>query len=156
MNSCQYGLFADSAIRHLLAALFFWCVAGTSVAEDSIPAMLGDTHATVDEQVTVDPEMLVQLQSIARARIVLHALEQQSQLASQISRLLAALGAEQVEQRLVSQSPEDQEVRYFHSTDRSAAILVHGALALVFTGIEVRDFTHFTPSPHQKLIEVWL
>ena len=66
------------------------------------------------------------------------------------------VGAEQVEQRLVSQSPEDQEVRYFHSTDRSAAILVHDALALVFTGIEVRDFTHFTPSPHQKLIEVWL
>jgi len=145
-----------TGVKYLLAVLVFSCIAGLTGTEEAIADSSVNAQTSVRESVTVDPELLSQLENIAHFRIVLHAPEPLRQLVAQVSTLLTALGAKRVEQRFVAQSPDEIEIRFFHTSDHEAAKLVKDALLLVFDTIDLRDFTNYKPSPDQKLIEVWL
>lgn len=117
----------------------------------------GAAPQTKKESVTLRQELLARMDTVEESmHIVLHAREQASRLASQLSSLLSALGATRIEQRIVDVVPDDNQVRYYHSSDSMAGRVVGEALGLVFDDVEVRDFAGYEPSPAKGLIEIWL
>ena len=90
------------------------------------------------------------------ARVVVHAVRENAELAETVIRLLRSLGADDVERRVVERTPSSDEVRYFQGVDAAMAADVAAELEDVFDAVRVRDFTHYRPSPSSGLLELWL
>lgn len=116
----------------------------------------GESMAIPVEVVTPEEELLGRMETVDSVRIVMHALAPADRLSNQVSSLLSALGATQVEQRIVAEVPEHNQVRYYHPADREAGQVVGDALSLVFDDVAVRDFGDYQPVPSEGLIEIWL
>lgn len=113
-----------------------------------------DAYDVIDAE--QQAELVSRIDAVHSARIVMHATESTARLAGQLSTLLTAMGADQVEQRIVDTVPDSNQIRYYHAADREAGQVVGDVMRLVFDDIAIRDFESFQPSPSEGLVEIWL
>ena len=89
-------------------------------------------------------------------RIVIHFNPNSSVSADTASRIASALeeaGASSVQSAGVALFVSRTHVRAFHTEDTELATLV---AQIAGAGVQVRDFTNYTPRPLPGLIEIWL
>jgi hypothetical protein len=146
----------QSQDRQVLPAMTRTGVPSNEYADAHSSPRTDPQPGAVTETVYLRRELLARMGAIDSMRIVMHAREPASDLAGQLASLLSALGAKQVERRLVDVTPASPQVRYFHPADRKAGQVVADALGLVFDEVAVRDFVSYQPAPDAGLIEVWL
>ncbi|ASJ70784.1 hypothetical protein [Granulosicoccus antarcticus] len=128
-----------------------------SLANHSSSFELPSIAKEVDaDHLSPQTELITRLGAVNSARIVMHATESTARLAGQISTLFSALGADQVQQRIVDTVPEHNQIRYYHPADREAGQVVGDVMRLVFDDISIEDFEDYQPSPSEGLIEIWL
>ncbi len=113
-------------------------------------------QAQENELTVIEDELLDRINAMGTQNIVMHAQEDATRLAQQISSLMSSLSIETIEVRYVNQTPERAEVRIFHDADSQAGNVVADVLALVFGRVDAHDYGFYRPAPAEGLIEIWL
>lgn len=95
--------------------------------------------------------------SAAATRVVVHySALQPAPARGPVEATLSAVGFRRVEWREVSFGVSSTNARYFHSGDRGVSGEAVAALGGAGHAIDLRDFTHYAPSPSVGTIEIWL
>ena len=90
------------------------------------------------------------------AQIIVHAVADETRLATVVSDLLERRGSTAVERRVVDDTASTDQVRFFHAEDAAIADALAAELEPLFGDVRVRDLTFYRPQPASGSLEVWI